>query len=158
MKIEVQPETITIVGLELRTSNDVANQTIPAHWERFMTQAMLEKIPNKTSNDIYAVYTNYEHEGVDNIGTYSLVIGAAISSLENMPSEFTVVELPVSSYEVISVPHGRPELVGQSWVKIWQQDTSARNFIADFERYQADGTIDILLGVRATAFHAEARV
>jgi predicted transcriptional regulator YdeE len=158
MKTEVQPQALTIVGLELRTSNDVANQTIPAHWERFMTQGTLEKIPNKRSNDIYAVYTNYEHEGLNNNnGTYSMVIGAAVSSLENMPSDFIAVELPASNYEVVSVPQGRPELVGQTWLKIWQQDTSLRTFIADFERYQTDGTIDILLGVRAITLHAKAR-
>jgi predicted transcriptional regulator YdeE len=150
MNIEIQPQAMTIVGLELRTSNDIANQTIPAHWERFMTQAMLEKIPNRLSSDVYAVYTNYEHEGVDNTGTYSLVIGAAVANLENMPSEFTAVELPASSYQVVCVPQGHPELVGESWVNIWRQDASARTFIADFERYKADGTIDILLGVRAT--------
>lgn len=150
MKIEIQPQAMTIVGLELRTSNEVANQTIPAHWERFMTQAMLEKIPNRLSNDIYAVYTNYEHEGADNTGTYSLVIGAVVSNLELIPSNFSAVELPASSYQVVCVPDGRPELVGESWVNIWQQDASARTFIADFERYKADGTIDILLGVRVT--------
>jgi predicted transcriptional regulator YdeE len=149
MKIEIQTQPITIVGLELRTNNDIANQTIPAHWEQFMTQAMLERIPNKLSSNIYAVYTNYEHEGVNNTGTYSLVIGAAVSSLEKIPPELSVVRLPASSYQVVSVPHGRPELVGESWVEIWKEDTSARTFIADFERYQADGRIDILLGIRA---------
>ena len=80
MNIENQPQAMTIAGLELRTSNDVANQTIPTHWQQFMNQAILEKIPNRLSNDIYAVYTNYEHESGNNTGTYSLVIGAAVAS------------------------------------------------------------------------------
>ena len=148
MNIEIQAESIPIVGLELRTNNDVANQTIPEHWQHFYAEGILEKIPNKFSNDVYAVYTNYEHEGLNNSGTYSLVIGASVSALESVPSGLIAVRLPASSYQVVPVPQGRPDLVGESWVAIWQQDTSKRTFIADCERYRTDGTIDILLGIR----------
>ena len=148
MNIEVQTTPITIVGLELRTSNDIANQTIPAHWQGFYAKAILEKIPNKLSNDVCAVYTNYEHEGLNNSGTYSLVIGASVSSFEDLPPDLIAVKLPASSYEVIAVAQGRPDLVGESWMAIWQQDTAKRTFIADCERYRVDGTIDILLGIR----------
>ena len=148
MNIEIQAESITIVGLELRTSNDIAHQTIPAHWKRFYAEGISEKIPNKLSNDVYAVYTNYEHEGLNNSGTYSLVIGASVSSFEDLPPDLIGVKLPASSYEVIAVAQGRPDLVGESWMAIWQQDAAKRTFIADFERYRVDGTIDILLGIR----------
>ena len=147
MHTEHFTKAVTIVGLELRTSNLEANQTIPAHWNRFATEAVLERITHKASSDVYAVYTRYQHEGLNNTGVYSLVIGAAVSSLESLPADLTSVVLPASIYEVVAVPHGRPELVGEAWQTIWQQDTSTRTFIADCERYRSDGAIDILLGV-----------
>jgi predicted transcriptional regulator YdeE len=149
MKTEHLTEAISIIGLELCTNNEEAFQTIPAHWQRFGTEGILETIPNKLSSDVYAIYTHYEHEGVNNTGTYSLVIGAAVSSLEPVASGLTRIQLPASSYQVFPVQQGRPDLVGQAWQTIWQQDTSGRTFIADGERYRSDGTIDILLGVKS---------
>jgi predicted transcriptional regulator YdeE len=149
MKTEHQPEAITIVGLELRTNNEEAFQTIPMHWHRFGTEGILEQIPNKASTDVYAIYTHYEYEGLNNNGMYSLVIGAAVTHLEPVPSGLTRIQLPASGYQVFSVQQGRPDLVGEAWQTIWQQDISGRTFIADGERYRSDGTIDILLGVKS---------
>ena len=149
MKTEHQSEAIIIIGLELCTDNEEAFQTIPEHWQRFGTEGILEQIPHKLSNDVYAIYTNYEHEGLSNNGTYSLVIGAATSNLEPIPSGLIRIQLPASRYQVFPVQQGRPDLVGEAWQTIWQQDTSSRTFIADGERYRSDGTIDILLGVKS---------
>ena len=149
MKTEIFAQPVLIIGLELRTDNTVADKTIPVHWQQFYSQAVIEQIPNKISSDVYAIYTKYTNEGVDNTGTYSCVIGTAVSSLENLPSHLTAIFLPASSYQVVSVARGHPELVSQAWQEIWQQDITTRTFIADFERYQADGKIDILLGVRS---------
>ncbi len=109
---------------------------------------LLEQIPNKISSDIYAIYTNFEHQGLNNAGVYSCVLGASVSHLEQIPDGLMTVQLPVSSYEIIPVPHGRPDLVGQVWQQIWQQDTTKRTFLADFEVYKPDGSINIWLGVR----------
>jgi predicted transcriptional regulator YdeE len=149
MKTEHQPEAITIVGLELRTNNEEAFQTIPMHWHCFGTEGILEQIPNKASTDVYAIYTHFEYEGLNNTGMYSLVIGAAVTHLETVPAGLTRIQLPASSYQIFPVEQGRPDLVGQAWQTIWQQDTSSRTFIADGERYRSDGTIDILLGVKS---------
>ncbi len=149
MKTEYLTQAITIIGLELRTNNEEAFQTIPAHWQRFGTEAILDQIPNKLSSNVYAIYTHYEHEGLNNAGTYSLVIGAAATHLETVPAGLTRIQLPASSYQIFPVEQGRPDLVGQAWQTIWQQDTSSRTFIADGERYRSDGTIDILIGVKS---------
>jgi predicted transcriptional regulator YdeE len=140
--------TLTIIGLELRTDNEVAGQTIPAHWQNFAEQKVLERIPNALSSDVYAVYTHYQNPGQNNLGIYSCVIGAAVSSGATVPEGLIAIELPASSYQIVQVPTGRPDLVGETWASIWQQDPSSRTFIADFERYDADGTIEIWLGVR----------
>jgi predicted transcriptional regulator YdeE len=148
MQTQIQTAPINIVGLELRTTNQEASSEIPALWKRFMTQGIFDRIPNKISSDVYAIYTNFEHEGVDNTGVYSCVIGAAVSNLDDMPSDLIAVSLPASTYQVIPVPDNRADLVGETWQKIWQEDASQRTFLADFERYQTNGTISIWLGIR----------
>jgi predicted transcriptional regulator YdeE len=148
MNTETIREPIFIVGIELRTSNDVAHETIPLHWQRFMTLNIPERIPNRASEDMYAVYTNYQNEGLNNGGVYSCVLGVDVTNLEMVPEGLVAVRLPAASYEVVAVPSGRADLVGEAWQAVWQQDTARRAFIADCERYRADGKIDLLLGLR----------
>ena len=46
------------------------------------------------------------------------------------------------------MPAGRPDQVGAVWQTIWPRDDLPKAFVADFERYRADGQIDILIGLR----------
>ncbi len=48
--------------------------------------------------------------------------------------------------EVFSVPDGKPENVGQTWMEIWERDDLKKTFIAEYERYHDKG-IDIYIGV-----------
>jgi predicted transcriptional regulator YdeE len=151
--MKTKPQTIVlsqpvwIIGLELRTSNEVAFETIPAHWGRFTSEKIFSQIPNRASENIYAVYTNYQHPGVNNEGIYSCVIGAAVKDANQVPDGLAAISLPASSYQVIPVE--RAELVGEAWQEIWQQDSSQRTFIADAECYSPDGKVEIHLGIRA---------
>jgi predicted transcriptional regulator YdeE len=148
MNTEIVSRPIFIVGLELRTSNDVAFETLPAHWQRFMSEGILERIPNRASDDMYAVYTNYENQGRNNSGVYSCVLGAPVTSLEDVPSDLIAVSFPAGTYQMVPVPSGRADLVGEAWQAVWREDASNRAFIADGERYRTDGRIDLLLGLR----------
>ncbi len=134
---------LRIIGLELRTDNQEAFSTVPQHWQKFMTEIISDQIPDKTSNDLYAIYTHYTNQGVDNNGTYSLIIGSP--SQAPTPNGLTAVELPASKYQVHPVKAA--DQVGIAWQEIWQQDTTKRTFITDFERYAHDGSIEILLGI-----------
>ncbi len=69
-------EPIHVVGLGLRTSNERAFEDIPAHWGRFHQSGLLASIPDRVGEDLFAVYTHFEHRGIDNLGVYSLIIGA----------------------------------------------------------------------------------
>jgi predicted transcriptional regulator YdeE len=146
MQTTILSEPTWIIGLELRTSNDIAFETIPAHWQRFMGEQILGRIPNRTSDTVYAVYTHYQNPGVNNQGIYSCVIGAAVSDARQIPDGLVAVSLPASTYQV--VPVERADMVGVVWQNIWQQDTSHRTFIADTECYYPDGKVEIHLGIR----------
>jgi predicted transcriptional regulator YdeE len=69
----IQTEAISIIGIELRTTNNHAFTDIPLHWQRFSQEAILDHIPKRVSDDLYGVYTNFEHAGENNEGVYSFI-------------------------------------------------------------------------------------
>lgn len=148
MHIVQQDNAIRIIGIELRTSNDEAMQTIPPHWQRFTEENVLERIPGKLSDEVYAVYTHFENAGVNNQGIYSLIIGAPVSSAQAVPPGMSHAVLPASPRAVFPVPQGQFDQVGPAWLEVWQRDDLPKTFIAECERYRADGQIDILIGLR----------
>lgn len=148
MQIVQQDTALRIMGIELRTSNDEAMQSIPAHWQRFTEDSVLARIPGKLSDEVYAVYTHFENAGVDNRGIYSLIIGAPVSSTQAVPPGMSHAVLPASPRAVFPVPPGRFDQVGAVWQDVWQRDDLPKTFAADCERYRANGDIDILVGVR----------
>ena len=123
-------------------------QTIPALWQRFTEDCVLARIPGKLSDEVYAVYTHFEHSGVDNRGIYSLIIGAPVSSTQAVPAGMSHAVLPASPRAVFPVPPGRFDQVGAVWQDVWQRDDLPKTFVADCERYRANGDIHILVGVR----------
>jgi len=148
MNIIQQTEAFHVAGIELRTSNIEAAQTIPPHWQRFQQEGVLERLPNKLSGEVYAVYTHFENQGLSNEGTYSLVLGAKVRPSDPVPAGMTRVEVPAGPKMVFPVEAGRFDLVGQVWQSIWNFHEREKTFIAEYERYSAAGGIDIFIGIR----------
>lgn len=148
MKFIHQGDAIHVVGLELRTCNPDAPRTIPAHWARFMDEAVLQRIPHKLSDDVWAVYTHFEHAGLNNQGVYSLIVGAQVPADGEVPAGLARAVLPASERAVFSAEAGRPQSVAAVWQKIWALSDLKKTFIADAERHAADGEIEILIGVQ----------
>jgi predicted transcriptional regulator YdeE len=147
MKIIHQTQAIHVVGLELRTTNQLAAQTIPAFWGRFMATGVLAKLPNKLSNDVWAVYTHFEHAGVSNEGLYSLIIGAEVRAGSDVPAGLARAVLPASHRAVFDAQTCHPDSVAGVWQTIWARHDLKKTFIADAEHYAASGEIRIWIGV-----------
>ena len=143
-----QCEAMNIVGLEVRTSNARAFETIPAHWRRFHGDEVLARISDKVSDDVYAVYTGFENEGESNEGLYSFIIGVRVHDIGAVPVGLSGVVVPAARRAVFAVERGHPELVGEQWRKIWLLADLPKSFICDYERYQSNGDIDVFVGVR----------
>ncbi len=141
-------KAMSIVGLERRTTNERAFEEIPAHWQRFYKDGVLDRISGKLSNDIYAVYTRFENESRNNEGTYSFIIGAQVADLTAVPLGLSGVFVSASRFAVFPVERGHPEQVGERWRKIWALTDLSKTFVCDYERYRANGEIDIFVGVR----------
>ncbi|MDI6438822.1 hypothetical protein FCL43_023245, partial [Enterobacter hormaechei] len=57
-------------------------------WEQFYANNVLAKIPNKINNEVYSIYTDYTS---DHTGEYTTIIGAAVTSLDNIPDKLSGV-------------------------------------------------------------------
>jgi len=147
-----KPE-LKIIGLEIRTTNENSQcvQDIFLLWKQFMQEEILEQIPNKISNEIVSVYTNYENEGKNCQGKYSVILGTWVSSFDSMPKNFAKAIIQPACYSVFSVNPPSPEAVGKTWQSIWQTPPNEcpRTFLADFDLYDASGKISVWVGVRS---------
>ena len=140
-------EEFTVVGLPLRTNNREAASTIPLHWAAFQQAEVARRL--LADGDLYAVYTDHEHAGVDNLGDYTLVIGYRVDGAAAVPDGLASVVVPASERELVQLEPGRPDLVGVAWQEIWSRDDLEMSYLADFERYAPDGSIEISLGIRS---------
>lgn len=149
MQIIQQPQALHVVGIALRTHNGEAFETIPPHWAAFGQAQLAKRLPHRLSDDVYAVYTNFENAGTDNSGRYTLVIGHAVPghTPELPPEGLTHVVAPASTRAVFPVEKGRIDLVGTAWQAIWQRTDLKKTTLADYERYQPDGSIHIHIGL-----------
>jgi predicted transcriptional regulator YdeE len=152
MQVIPQPQALHVVGIALRTHNGEAFETIPPHWAAFSQAQLAARLPHRLSDDVYAVYTNFENAGIDNNGCYTLVIGHAVPGhwAALPPEGLTHVVAPASQRAVFSVEKGRFDLVGAEWQTIWQRTDLKKSTLADYERYQPDGSIDIHIGLTPT--------
>lgn len=147
MHILFQAQAIHIVGIELRTRNEEAAQTIPAFWQHFFEYGALQRIPQRIGTDLLAVYTHFEHAGCNNQGLYSLIIGAPVSADAPLPAGMVRAVVPASHRAVFPVAQGQPEQVAAAWQQIWAAHDLPKTYIADYERYGADGSIAVLVGI-----------
>lgn len=142
-----QPEAITVVGLELRTTNPEAMQTIPPHWQRFGQEGVLDRISGRVDGDVLAVYTHFAHAGRDNTGLYSLVIGAQVAPDAPVPAGMVRVVVPAGPRAIFPVLPASFDRVGPAWGAVWAQTALPKTFVAEFERYGAHGDISISIGL-----------
>jgi predicted transcriptional regulator YdeE len=152
----VHCKSIKIIGVELKTSNENgrAFKEIPMFWQNFMQNRLLDKISNKTSSDLYSVYTNFENEGTNNRGVYSMIIGAPVNSFDQVAEGFVTIEIPEAEYAMFAVQDGENQLVAKAWQDIWKLSLSDnafdqnRTYFMEYEHYKASGGIDIYVGVK----------
>lgn len=123
----------SIVGIAMRTTNrdGQSQKDIAGLWNRFMEQDLMARIPNRASNDIYCVYTEYES---DFAGAYTTILGCKVTSLDTMPDGFVGKEIPETTYKHYRATGVIPDCVGKIWGEIWQSSID-RKYIADFDVY-----------------------
>ena len=77
----IRQKGFKIIGISTETSNKEgeASTAIGALWGQFISENLLEKIPNRVDSDIVCIYTDYES---DYTGKYTCILGLKVSSLD----------------------------------------------------------------------------
>ena len=127
-------ETFNVIGISVRTTNEngTSAQDIPALWNKFMTEEIQGKIPNKISEDIFCIYTDYEK---DHTKPYTTILGCKVESLDNIPENMVGKTIESTDYEeLIAKGNLSDGIVYSKWLEIWNSNLN-RSFTADFEVY-----------------------
>jgi predicted transcriptional regulator YdeE len=161
----MQKETIApfqIIGISVRTSNQDPRSTsagvvgqaaidIPALWNQFMTEGVLENIPNKIDSEIYSIYTNYEG---DHTKPYDTILGCKVSSLDNIPKGMVGQAFEGGKVaKFTSKGNLEDNIIYKTWLDIWTVDLD-RTYTADFEVYgaksmdRANAEVDIFVAIK----------
>ncbi len=124
-------EKLNVIGISMRTTNEngQAAQDIEALWGKFWGEEIQKQIPNRVSDDIYAVYTDYE---TDYTGPYTVMIGLPVTGLDDIPEGFTGISIDTDIYRKFVSKGKMPEAVLQTWMEIWQAKDLNRAYRVDF--------------------------
>lgn len=127
-------ESFEIIGISVKTTNenDQAMEDIGKLWERFISENIIEKIPNKLSTEVYSIYTEYES---DYRGAYTTVLGCKVEKGINPPEGLLKITIPSAKYaEFLAKGDVTKGAVYEAWNTIWNSDLD-RKYTADFEIY-----------------------
>lgn len=130
-----------VVGIEARTTaarETSAQALIPQQWQRLMQEGVLQKIPNKADQNIYAVYTDFSNR---RYGEYSVVIGARVTSKSQVPAGLVLKTIPAGKYAIFESEQGPAmQVIPAAWQNIANLEDNGqlgyiRTYKADYEVY-----------------------
>lgn len=129
-------QKFNVIGISVRTTNEngQSGTDIPALWNQFISEGILSKIPNKVSEDIFCVYTDYEK---DHTRPYTTILGCRVKNLDTIPDGMTGKTIESAVYEkFIANGNLNDGIVFNKWLEIWNSGLN-RSFTADYEVYGA---------------------
>ncbi len=141
------------MGISVRTTNENMQATIdiPALWNNFFAENIAAKIPDKLSDELYCVYTDYEK---DHTRPYTTLLGYTVSVSEIVPEGMDSKIIYPENYKIFTAKGKASEgFVFKEWQKIWASCIE-RSYIADFEIYGAkskdpdNAEVNIYIGVK----------
>lgn len=135
MENNIQLNPFKIIGISVRTTNKKGKSMndIGQLWNRFYSENILSKIPEKESDDIYSIYTEYKSDYTED---YTTIIGCKVKSLDSIPDGMIGKEFSGGEYIKHIVSGKMPEAVVNEWKKIWDKDKILkRKYTADYEFY-----------------------
>jgi predicted transcriptional regulator YdeE len=149
----IQKPSFQVIGISIRTTNENGQSAndIPALWEKFMSEALIEKIPNRVNDTLYCIYTNYEK---DHTKPYTTILGCQVENLNEIPEGMIGKTFEEANYQKFTAKGNLMQgAVFNEWTRIWNAEIP-RTFIADFEVYDEkshnpeDAEVEIFIGVK----------
>ena len=149
----VKIEPFKVMGIWVRTTNQnyQATKEIAELWQRFMSENILAKIPNKVDNTVYSLYADYER---DHTQPYTAILGCRVENLNEIPEGMTGRSFDGGNY-IKTTARGdlMKGLIVNQWAKIFEMELD-RTFTADFEVFgekalnPSDAEVDFYVAVR----------
>lgn len=127
-----------VIGLSSRVSNEQF-QDIVALWDQFYSKDIKNMINDRVSDDVIAVYTDYEG---DYKAPYKLLIGYEVSNECSCPQGLDETQFD-NGHTVYTVKGPLPDVVIEQWKAVWNDTSQKRAYVADYDRYKTDGSVDI---------------
>ena len=124
-----------IIGISTRTTNkdNKAQQDLGQLWGEFYSENLFEKIPNKLSNEVLTIYTDYKSDFMED---YTTIIGMPVSTLDEIPNGLVGREFQAENFQKFTAKGEMPNAVVNTWIDIWKRDKELnRKYSYDFEVY-----------------------
>lgn len=124
-----------IIGISTRTTsqNNQAQQDLGKLWGQFYADNVFDKIPNKVSDNILSIYTDYKSDFTDE---YTTIIGVPVSTLDEIPDGLVGREFEADNFQKFVAKGEMPNAVVNTWLDIWKKDKELnRKYSYDFEVY-----------------------
>ncbi len=136
MKNIIQTDPFKIIGISVKTTNKNGQSITDMGqlWNKFYSENILSTIPDRLSDDIYSIYTDYKSDYTED---YTAIIGCKVKSLDHVPNGFIGRQIQGGSYLKYISEGKMPDAVINTWKEIWNNDKELkRKYTADFEVYR----------------------
>lgn len=150
---KIKKTNFKLVGLKLddktTNENNQSNKDCGNLWQKFEKDKIFNLIPNKLSNEIYAVYFDYEK---DETKPFSYFIGCKVDENAETPKNLKSLEIPSQNYIKATAKGVMTGCITEAWEKIWNSEIQ-RKFGFDFEVYDErsqdwnDAELDIYVSI-----------
>lgn len=143
-----------IIGISTRTTNkdNRSQQDLARLWGKFYSKNIVDKIPNKVSDNLLTIYTDYKSDFTDE---YTTIIGALVSNLDEVPTGLIGREFEADNFQKFVAKGEMPNAVVDVWLDIWKRDKELnRKYSYDFEVYGqksqngADLEVEIYISIK----------
>ena len=142
-----------LMGLKLahKTTNENGQSGVDCGtlWQQFESEKFVERIPDKLTSEVYAVY--YDYDG-DYTKPFSYFIGCKVKTDAPTPPGMSTLVIPAGRFTKVVAKGKMPNCIADAWVSIWSSKI-ARSYLYDFEIYDerssdwANAEVDIFVSV-----------
>ncbi len=132
---KIESKEFRLIGLKLqkKTSNEAGQSGVDCGnlWQKFETENYPDKIKDKLSNEVYAVYFDYDG---DHTQPFSYFIGCKVKADSVLPEGMHSLTIPAGTFTKVMAKGKMPDCVANSWRDIWKSEID-RAYKYDFEIY-----------------------
>lgn len=142
------------IGLKLdgKTTNkdNQSSKDCGELWQTFESDNIFERIPGKLSDEIYAVYHDYDK---DETAPFSYFIGCKVDKQTTAPQGLQELLIPAQQYTKFTARGVMTGCITDAWKVIWDSEIK-RTFGFDFEVYDersrdwSDAEVDIFISTK----------